>query len=85
RSGSVAAVLVAHVLHLIANWREVIYVEDSVAFAEELLKEEGVCVTPGKVFGLGGEGHVRISYAASMKSILEGVERIREFLSSMRR
>ncbi|MBS7247844.1 MAG: pyridoxal phosphate-dependent aminotransferase [Candidatus Jordarchaeales archaeon] len=61
------------------------YVEDSVAFAEELLKEEGVCVTPGKVFGLGGEGHVRISYAASMKSILEGVEKIREFLSSMRR
>lgn len=59
------------------------YVKDSVAFAERLLREKGVCVTPGKAFGLGGEGHVRISYAASMESILEGVERIRELLLSI--
>ncbi|MEM1658400.1 MAG: pyridoxal phosphate-dependent aminotransferase [Candidatus Jordarchaeales archaeon] len=60
------------------------YVKDSVRFAERLLVEKGVCVTPGKVFGLGGEGHVRISYAASMESILEGVERMRELLLSMK-
>jgi len=61
------------------------YVKDSVAFADKLLKEKGVCVTPGKAFGLGGEGHMRISYSASMENILEGAKRIHEFLLSMKR
>ncbi len=61
------------------------YIEDSVSFAERLLKEKGVCVTPGKVFGLGGEGHVRISYAASLEHILEGVKRIRELLLAVKK
>lgn len=60
------------------------YVKDSALFAERLLVEKCVCVTPGRAFGLGGEGHVRISYAASMESILEGVKRMRELLLSMK-
>src|SRR3954467_12842574 len=32
-------------------------------FAEQLLLEERVAVVPGNVFGKGGEGHIRCSYA----------------------
>ena len=32
-------------------------------FAEQLLKQEGVAVVPGDVFGESGEGHIRCSYA----------------------
>ncbi len=39
--------------------------QDSVAFCYELAKEAKVAVIPGASFGAGGEGYVRISYAAS--------------------
>ncbi|UZW67175.1 aminotransferase [Priestia flexa] len=45
-------------------------------FAEQLLLEERVAVVPGSVFGLGGEGHVRCSYASSMESLEEAIKRI---------
>lgn len=38
-------------------------------FAEQLLLEERVAVVPGNVFGKGGEGHIRCSYASSMESL----------------
>ena len=60
------------------------YVKDSVSFTERLLREKGVCVTPGRVFGMGGEGHVRISYASSLEDIVEGARRIGELLSEIR-
>jgi len=60
------------------------YVKDSVSFTERLLREKGVCVTPGRVFGTGGEGHVRISYASSLEDIVEGARRIGELLSEIR-
>ncbi|MGY4689101.1 aminotransferase [Salibacterium sp. K-3] len=50
------------------------------AFAEALLKEEHVAVVPGNVFGAGGEGHIRCSYATSMESLETAVERIGRFL-----
>jgi len=45
-------------------------------FADLLLKEAKVAVTPGAAFGPSGEKHVRISYAASEKNIVEGMRRI---------
>ncbi|SES13151.1 aminotransferase [Salisediminibacterium halotolerans] len=53
----------------------------SAEFAERLLLEERVAVVPGSVFGEGGEGHVRCSYAASMAQLEEATERIGRFVA----
>jgi len=50
-------------------------------FAERLLKEQRVAVVPGSAFGEGGEGHVRIAYAASLRDIGEAMSRIEKFVS----
>ncbi|WP_100373878.1 aminotransferase [Bacillus sp. FJAT-45037] len=49
-------------------------------FAEKLLLAERVAVVPGGVFGEGGEGHIRCSYATSMENLEQSVERIGRFL-----
>ena len=46
----------------------------------KLLEEEGVCTTPGSVFGECGEGHIRLSYATSFETIVEAMERIKGFV-----
>ena len=53
---------------------------DDEAFAEDLLTEEGVAVVPGSVFGEGGEGHLRVSYATGMDELREATARIERFL-----
>ncbi len=45
-----------------------------------LLEEEGVCCTPGAVFGESGEGHLRLSYASSLETISGALEKIKEFV-----
>ncbi|WP_377891163.1 aminotransferase [Alkalihalobacillus sp. R86527] len=50
-------------------------------FAEKLLHEERVAVVPGHVFGAGGEGYVRCSYATSLESLQEAVKRIERFVN----
>ncbi|GAB6926466.1 aminotransferase class I/II-fold pyridoxal phosphate-dependent enzyme [Paenibacillus sp. JCM 10914] len=45
-------------------------------FAERLLQEAKVAVVPGQVFGAGGEGFIRSSYAASTAQLTEALERI---------
>ncbi|TMW71860.1 aminotransferase [Alteribacter natronophilus] len=52
-------------------------------FAEKLLFAERVAVVPGNVFGEGGEGHIRCSYAASLEQLEEAVERIGRFIKSL--
>src|SRR6058998_486271 len=54
---------------------------DSATLCERILKEASVAVTPGSAFGEAGEGHIRISYAASRDTITEGVRRIGEVLA----
>ncbi|PYZ93895.1 aromatic amino acid aminotransferase [Salipaludibacillus keqinensis] len=54
-------------------------------FAEQLLLEQRVAVVPGHVFGEGGEGHIRCSYAASMSQLEEAVDRMGEFLIKRKR
>ncbi|UOE93627.1 aminotransferase [Alkalihalobacillus sp. LMS39] len=49
-------------------------------FAEKLLMEERVAVVPGSVFGAGGEGHIRCSYATSMDNLEEAIKRMARFL-----
>ncbi len=55
---------------------------DSEQFAEKLLTKAHVCVLPGISFGLGGEHHIRISYATSMMMLKEGVSRIKSFIEN---
>ncbi len=44
--------------------------------ASWLLEEAQVAVTPGEVFGPGGEGRVRLSFAASYDVLAEALRRI---------
>jgi len=54
--------------------------DDADAFAEALIEEEGVAVVPGHVFGAGGEGHLRVTYATSMSDLKEAMARIESFI-----
>ncbi|OYR39459.1 aromatic amino acid aminotransferase [Halorubrum sp. Ib24] len=54
---------------------------DDEVFAEELLEAQGVAVVPGSVFGAGGEGHLRVSYATSMRELKEATDRIATFVN----
>jgi len=51
------------------------YSDDSVKLSQLLLKKALVVTVPGKEFGM--EGHLRLSYAGSVKDVTEGVERIK--------
>jgi hypothetical protein len=54
--------------------------QDSFAFCKRLLEETRVGLAPGVAFGAGGEGSIRICYAAE-RSILEpAMERLMKFL-----
>ncbi|HEX3031098.1 MAG TPA: aminotransferase class I/II-fold pyridoxal phosphate-dependent enzyme [Bacillota bacterium] len=50
-------------------------------FTEELIKEARVAVVPGTAFGESGRGHVRVSYAASVKNLSEALDRIGKFVA----
>ncbi len=51
---------------------------------QALLERAGVATIAGTSFGAQGEGHLRISYAASRAAILEAMERIRAVLAAPR-
>ncbi len=53
-------------------------------FCEKFLREKHVAIVPGNAFGECGEGHVRISYAASMESINTAMERLAEFVKEIK-
>jgi aspartate aminotransferase len=48
-----------------------------------VLREHGVAVRPGSEYGAAGEGHVRLSYAASRDDIVVGVERLAKALAAL--
>lgn len=52
-------------------------------FCERLLYEEKVAVVPGNAFGDCGEGYIRISYAYSIKHLMEAIRRIEKFLKKL--
>lgn len=49
-------------------------------FCERLLEEEKVAVVPGNAFGESGEGFVRVSYAYSLKHLMQALECIERFV-----
>jgi len=54
---------------------------DSFAFCRNLLEETRVGLAPGVAFGAGGEGSVRICYAAEQGILEQAMERLARFLS----
>ncbi|MCL0329801.1 aminotransferase class I/II-fold pyridoxal phosphate-dependent enzyme [Apilactobacillus xinyiensis] len=56
--------------------------QDDFEFARELAFQAKVGVIPGSSFGKGGEGYIRLSYAASKENIEHVVERIKTFVAN---
>ncbi|MED0660941.1 MULTISPECIES: aminotransferase A [Bacillus] len=55
---------------------------DSFDFCLQLAREQKVALVPGSAFSHYGEGYFRLSYAASMKELEEGLNRLENFLKS---
>jgi aspartate/methionine/tyrosine aminotransferase len=53
--------------------------DDSAALATTLLRKTGVALAPGSAFGDGGEGHLRLCFAASERTLTDALSRIRQF------
>ena len=53
-------------------------------FATRMLQEEKVVVVPGTAFGDCGEGFLRISYAYSLDSLKEALDRLESFIQKLR-
>jgi aspartate/methionine/tyrosine aminotransferase len=53
------------------------------AFAEELLREKRVQVTPGDWFGPSGPGYIRLSYAGEDGRLQEGLNRLAEYVQGL--
>lgn len=53
-------------------------------FAQRLLEEANVAAVPGDVFGLGGEGFLRCSYATSVANLTEAIDRIGQFVYKLK-
>jgi len=62
-------------------WAPVPEGHTSTSFAERVLEQAAVVVSPGSMYGPSGEGFFRISLAAPDDRIAEAVERMREHLS----
>jgi len=52
--------------------------------AKYLVKEHKVAVVPGSIFGKGGEGYVRLSFAASVEQLKEGLARIKRGVETLK-
>lgn len=55
---------------------------DDLAFCRELAKEGKVGMIPGRFFGAGGEGHVRMSFALSTELVQEAMNRVGKYVAS---
>ncbi len=56
-------------------------INSPIDFAGKLLDDVHVAVVPGEAFGT--DAHVRLSYAASMEDLTEGLSRIRQFMTQL--
>src|SRR3954447_7812572 len=63
-------------------WAPVPEGHTSTSFAELVLEEAAVIVSPGSMYGPSGEGFFRISLTTADERISEAVERLREHLAS---
>ena len=52
-------------------------------FTNQILEKGRVALTPGSAFGLGGEGFVRMSYAASQDMLNKGLDVMAEVVKTI--
>ena len=57
--------------------------KDDFNFALDLAKKAKVGVIPGSAFGAGGEGYIRISYAASDEKLQKAMDQIKQYLDTL--
>lgn len=53
-------------------------------FCAQLLRETHVAIVPGTAFGECGEGFLRMSYASSLSNLKTAMERLEEFINTLR-
>lgn len=53
---------------------------DSMAFCDLLLRETGVSITPGNVYGESGAGYVRISLVTPAERLIEAMLRLKDWM-----
>ncbi|AYW48216.1 aromatic amino acid aminotransferase [Tetragenococcus osmophilus] len=58
------------------------YQQDSMAFCVDLAEKESLAVIPGAAFGVGGQGYIRLSYAASMEDLEEALKRLKRYMEN---
>ncbi|HBF76706.1 MAG TPA: pyridoxal phosphate-dependent aminotransferase, partial [Clostridiaceae bacterium] len=54
---------------------------NSFEFASKLLEKQRVAVVPGDAFSSYGEGYIRLSFACSMDTLNEALNRIERFIN----
>ncbi|NVM17753.1 MAG: pyridoxal phosphate-dependent aminotransferase [Candidatus Lokiarchaeota archaeon] len=52
-------------------------------FSERIMKEQGVAIVPGNIFGSYSESKIRISYATEIKKLEEAMDRIAKFVGKL--
>jgi LL-diaminopimelate aminotransferase len=60
-------------------WARIATGYNSANFAERLLLDAGISVTPGTAFGPSGEGYIRISLGMSTERVREAMARLEQF------
>ena len=59
------------------------YTNDSQRFTGELRKETGLFVSPGKQFGTGGEGFIRVNIATSLNNVKDACNRLQKYIKTL--
>ena len=59
------------------------YSNDSVSFTSELREKTGLYVSPGAVYGTGGEGFIRINLGTQRARVEDGLYRLKSFIESL--
>ena len=57
----------------------------SADLASYLLENAGIALVPGDVFGPGGEGYLRMSFANSYDNVVEGCRRLAEAVATLKK
>lgn len=57
--------------------------QDSISFCDRLLRETGVSVTPGVVYGPSGEGYIRISLVTPSERLQEAMQRLKDWMKGI--
>ena len=50
-------------------------------FVIDLAETVKLGIAPGSIFGAGGEGYVRLSYAASTENLTEAINRLKQYVA----